>query len=218
MFGSVSGHISRVLKAENVSVRPRGKKVNPVAFEKFPDAWKEAMESDVRKRAKEISDLHKNKTKRSEVVGTRGIDAKGIPEKSSTDGKTKKGIDDLTNEDVMNMATTLLKDWIGSTVLKSVKFDKKERRAGSERVKAGKASAYTSYENTKNIFDWYMDDDSGDSDALVVDDSCKNFKSVEGYGRLKEREMKSKYPRLRVEYLVDGVQGSLAVSVQIHIQ
>ncbi|MBE7114579.1 hypothetical protein FT641_17830 [Bacillus paranthracis] len=60
VFGSVSGHISKVLKKEGVVARPRGQKVVPVPYEKFPDAVQKAvLEAGITARVQKVSEVRK---------------------------------------------------------------------------------------------------------------------------------------------------------------
>lgn len=60
IFGSVSGHISKVLKKEGVAARPRGQKVVPVPHEKFPDAVQKAVrEAGIAARVQKVSEARK---------------------------------------------------------------------------------------------------------------------------------------------------------------
>ncbi|WP_460271270.1 hypothetical protein [Bacillus sp. NEAU-Y102] len=62
IFDSVSGHISKVLKKEGVAARPRGQKVVPVPYEKFPDAvQKAAQEVGITARVQKVSEVRKGK-------------------------------------------------------------------------------------------------------------------------------------------------------------
>ncbi|MFV1457455.1 hypothetical protein, partial [Bacillus mycoides] len=76
VFGSVSGHISKVLKKEGVAARPRGQKVVPIPYEKFPDAVQKAVqEAGITTRVQKVSEVRKGVG--TEVKGSKTKEVKG---------------------------------------------------------------------------------------------------------------------------------------------
>lgn len=192
IFQSVSGHISKVLKAEGVQIRPRGVKVKPPTYAKFPASWKTALGDDeTRKRAHEVSEAHKQKEKgKQKQAATKKVEtvkaAAKVAEPKKEDTKTKvvsekktapkKKVADLTNEDVKRMSIQLLEDWVKNTPLKGVRFTQKNSLSGEYGAVSSSVTVEAGYRETKDVFLWITERNVGDyHDISCIDRDNDEF-------------------------------------------
>ncbi|MGN4723810.1 hypothetical protein ACTFR8_22545 [Bacillus cereus group sp. MYBK15-3] len=166
VFGSVSGHISKVLKKEGVPSRPRGQKVVPVPCEKFPAPVRKAIEeAGLATRVKKVSDACKQPGKKPTVgvpkqqpkVSPKDVTKGKETEKKKEDKKQKdvnkegKGVK-KGKADVSEIAKKLLDNWIENTDLKYIKLN--PIQVGAAGTGGVKVSTGAGWDETRKRFLW----------------------------------------------------------------
>ena len=234
IFGSVSGHISKVLKKEGVPSRPRGQKVVPAPYEKFPAQVKKAIEgAGLTVRVKKVSDACKQPSKQP-MVSVPKKQPKPSPKEEKVSKKGKKGVGEI--------AKKLLENWIENTDLQYIKLNPiqvVDNRNGGVKASTGAGWDETRkrflWIDEKNIFNYHNYDElyrrAGvgaefdvetamltlyDGDEAVDPKFCKTMRGIQNYGKKLHDAVSKKNPNYSFDCIVEGVDGDLYVDVIVN--
>lgn len=225
IYDSVSGHISKVLKAKGVPVRVRGVKATRVSFEKMPKPFQDVLRAEgLDSRVKRVNAESKVNDRKNGSV-TVWKTNKEIPKK-------------YTNEQLDKIAINLLKNLVKHTHLNKVRFKESPAWVYDVFNKGYRTFGLAAgYNETKDVFLWINEDNvnqyydmctkegvklsSGASamdyyygDYSVIDsDICPAMKQVLEYMDRLEERVRNKYPLLDINIRIEASEDLLYVSV-----
>lgn len=238
IYGSVSGHISKVLKAAGVPARARGMKAIPTSIKAFPKEVVDVITSEGLmpnfvewERVKgDNKPLTKGATPVAKAKPTGATATKPKAPKQKVENAKKPLSDQMLDKACLSLLQTIVKN----TPLKKVKFKKKPSFESDPLFNSGKrmCTLESDWYNTKDTFLWidhtnffdYVDYTEEDDPAIAMDRHydaysiidpayCKNMAATQSFIQKVLVRAEKSYPNLEFTARAYGQKGDFLVVV-----